>query len=319
MDWKRVIRETMLPLALVCGVSAYLIYHFNPVLKPIGHVCHEIASRGQITLIGVMLFLQYIRISPSDLKLQKWHFAAVLTQLSLCAALVVAVMLCPDGDWKILLESALLCFACPTAAAAGVITERLGGNLAATVTYVVLISAVATLLIPAMVPLIHPSEKFSFLSYVWRLILKIFPLLILPALLAFAIRRFTPGLHKAIYKISHLSFYIWGVSLSLGMVLATRALVLSHASALLICGIGLVTVACCAAQYAAGKAIGARLGEGRSSSITAGQSLGQKNTGLVIWLGYNFMTPISSVGGGLYAIVQNIYNSWEIYRKDSSI
>ena len=44
--------------------------------------------------------------------------------------------------------------------------------------------------------------------------------------------------------------------------------------------------------------------------------MGQKNTGFMIWLGYNYRTPVTSVAGGLYAIWQNLFNSWELYRKE---
>ena len=54
----------------------------------------------------------------------------------------------------------------------------------------------------------------------------------------------------------------------------------------------------------------------RPDIITPGQALGQKNTGFLIWLGYNYMTPVTSVAGGLYAIWQNLFNSWELYRKE---
>ncbi|MBO4670906.1 MAG: hypothetical protein J5640_03590, partial [Bacteroidales bacterium] len=52
----------------------------------------------------------------------------------------------------------------------------------------------------------------------------------------------------------------------------------------------------------------------RADSLTAGQALGQKNNGFLIWLGYNYLTPVTSVAGGLYAIWQNLFNSWELYR-----
>ena len=64
---------------------------------------------------------------------------------------------------------------------------------------------------------------------------------------------------------------------------------------------------CCFLQFFAGRRIG---------SITGGQTLGQKNTGFLIWLGYNYLTPVTSVAGGLYAIWQNLFNSWELYRKE---
>ena len=51
----------------------------------------------------------------------------------------------PDGDLRILAECAMLCLICPTAAAAGVITGKLGGSLSDTVSYVVLINISATL------------------------------------------------------------------------------------------------------------------------------------------------------------------------------
>ena len=53
----------------------------------------------------------------------------------------------------------------------------------------------------------------------------------------------------------------------------------------------------------------------RPDEITAGQALGQKNSGFLIWLGYSYMTPVTSVAGGLYSIWQNIINSLELYEQ----
>lgn len=315
----------MLPAALITGVSLYLIYHFSPALRPVGPFCHAVASRGQTFLISVMLFLQYIRISPKDLRFHRWHVWALLFQVGTFALLTLAEVMLPPGNLRIIVESALLCLICPTASAAGIITERLGGSLPATMGYVVLIYAVTTLLIPGVVPILHPAEDFSFWAGVWRLLAKLFPMLILPGILAWIIRFCWPALHRALYSISHLSFYVWGVSLTLAMVLATRALVLSEPSAVLLGGIVAVSAGSCALQYAVGHWIGSRFPDPgrdtpqdkRSARITSGQALGQKNTGLLIWLGYSFMTPITSIAGGLYAIFQNIWNSWEIYRKEN--
>ena len=52
--------------------------------------------------------------------------------------------------------------------------------------------------------------------------------------------------------------------------------------------------------------------------ITAGQSLGQKNTIFAIWMGYTFMTPETSIVGGLYSIWHNLYNSWQLYKAGKS-
>ena len=56
-----------------------------------------------------------------------------------------------------------------------------------------------------------------------------------------------------------------------------------------------------------------------SREITAGQSLGQKNTIFAIWMAYTFMTPETSIVGGLYSIWHNIYNSWQLYRASKDV
>ena len=300
----------MLPGAIVLGTSLYIIYHFTPALHPHGWWLHPLASEGQRLVIAILLFFQFVKISPHDLSFTRWHWKALAIQAGLFLALAAGVALLQPGSGRILLECAMLCFICPTAAAAGVVTDRLGGNLAATVSYLVLINIAATFLIPLVIPIVNPSARMGFWAYVGHIALKVFPLLILPGLLAWTIRYTTHRLQRTLMRWAPNSFYVWGVGLTLAMVLATRALMLSSLGLWAIGGIVVVSLACCAIQFWAGRRIG------RNDAVTAGQTLGQKNTGFLIWLGYNYMTPVTSVAGGLYAIWQNIYNSWEIYRKE---
>ena len=300
----------MLPGAIVLGTSLYIIYHFTPALHPHGWWLHPLASEGQRLVIAILLFFQFVKISPHDLSFTRWHWKALAIQAGLFLALAAGVALLQPGSGRILLECAMLCFICPTAAAAGVVTDRLGGNLAATVSYLVLINIAATFLIPLVIPIVNPSARMGFWAYVGHIALKVFPLLILPGLLAWTIRYTTHRLQRTLMRWAPNSFYVWGVGLTLAMVLATRALMLSSLGLWAVGGIVVVSLACCAIQFWAGRRIG------RNDAVTAGQTLGQKNTGFLIWLGYNYMTPVTSVAGGLYAIWQNIYNSWEIYRKE---
>lgn len=50
--------------------------------------------------------------------------------------------------------------------------------------------------------------------------------------------------------------------------------------------------------------------------ITAGQSLGQKNTVFGIWMGYTFLDPVTSLAGGFYSIWHNCFNTWQLRRKE---
>ena len=302
----------MLPGAIVLGISLYMVYRVSPWMHPWGHGLHIAASEGQRLVIATLLFFQFVKISPHDLRLSRWHLGALAVQVISFLALALGVALTTPGPLRMVLECAMLCMICPTASAAGVITDRLGGNLAATVTYLVMINAAATLLIPLVIPLVNPSASLGFWAYVGHIALKVFPVLILPGLLAWVVRYTTHRLQRRLMRWASNSFYVWGVGLTLAMVLATRALVLSGLGPWAIGGIVAVSMGCCFLQFF----IGRRLGRKGLESITAGQALGQKNTGFLIWLGYNYMTPVTSVAGGLYAIWQNLFNSWELYRKE---
>ena len=308
----KLIREWMLPAAIVLGISLYLVYHFSPALHAYGKWLHPMASEGQRLIVALLLFFQFVKISPHDLKVTRWHLKALALQVGLFLALAGIIFFLEPGTPRMLLECAMLCFICPTASAAGVITDRLGGSLASTVTYLVIINITGTFLIPLVIPLVNPSAQMGFWSYVGHIALKVFPVLILPGLLAWLIRYTTHRLQRALMRWASNSFYFWGIGLTLAMVLSTRALLLSGMGFWSVAGIVVVSVIACFFQFWAGH----RSDKDRVANLTAGQALGQKNTGFLIWLGYNYMTPVTSVAGGLYAIWQNLYNSWELYQKE---
>ena len=307
---RRFLQTWMLPLAIVGGISAYLLYHFVPALHPAGPLLHGVVSEGQRLVIATLLFFQFVKVSPHDLRWQRWHLLALLFQLT--GFLVFAALArWTAGDAALSLwECAMLCLICPTASAAGVITEKLGGHLAQTVSYLVLINVAATFLIPMVIPMVRPAADLGFWAYVAKIARRVFPVLVLPCLVAWLIRYTTRRLQRLLMRWSRCSFYVWGVGLAFAMILATRALLLSGLPAGTIAGIVGVSLASCALQFFTGR----RLSRQPQTGLTAGQALGQKNTGFLIWLGYSYLTPVTSVAGGLYAIWQNLFNSWELYR-----
>ena len=307
----KILQTWMLPTALVAGVCLYIAYRALPCLHPAGHVLHQVVSEGQRFLVAVLLFCQFVKISPHDLKLCRWHVWALSFQVLTFLGLTALAAFTGPGVGRILLECAMLCIICPAAAASGVITEKLGGSLAGTVTYVTITNVVATFLIPLAVPIVCPSSSLGFWAYVGHIAWKVFPILVLPALVAWVIRYTTHRLQRRLMRWSRYAFYVWGVCLTLAMLLATRALALSGLGLGPVLLVVLVSLAACALQFFLGR----KIGRGYEESITAGQSLGQKNNGFLIWLGYNYMTPVTSVAGGLYAIWQNLFNSWELYQK----
>ena len=307
---KTFLKNWMLPLAMTVGAVIYLILHYVPSFNEEGYM--SVARNLQPVIVSLMLFLQLNTVAPTDLKFHKWHFILIAVQALLFAVFAFIAAGTSSAGGRILLESAMLCFICPTAAAAGVITSKVGGSLPGIMTYTVLSDTLASLLIPLMIPMVHPAADMSFLAAFWAIIKRVFSILVLPCVLAWLIRYLLPGVQRWLAKYVGWAFYVWSVGLVLALSLATGALVTSRIGLLLTLGIAVVSLVCCIFQFWLGRRV-AR-GYGRVESVTAGQALGQKNTGFIIWLGFRYMTPVTSVAGGLYAIWHNLVNSYELYK-----
>ena len=206
----------------------------------------------------------------------------------------------------------MLCFLCPTATAAAVVTAKLGGNVGSLTAYTMLINLMAAVLISAFVPLVNPTGGLSFWLSFWMIIRKVFPLLIGPMLAGLIIRRFSPTLLRWLTSIPDLAFYLWLVSSSLAIAVTTRILVHAEVTWLLCLLILIGSLAACFMQFATGRLVGRRYEE----AVTAGQACGQKNTVLAIWVGYTFLDPLTSVAGGFYTIWHNIFNAWQLYKRN---
>ena len=334
MDIKKTIKDWMLPIAMVTGASIYLLYHIMP--EPVHHAgpfLSGLVSTLQPLLIFSMLFLTFCRIEPKDLKPHRWHWWLLLIQGGLFAGLgflALWVMKSAPGNYHdkvVLIESAMLCLICPTATAAAVVTRKLGGDVAGITTYTVLINLVTAVLVPLIVPMIHPMQGMDFWTAFSVIVAKIFPLLILPCLAAWLVRYLAPRVHQKLLRVPDLAFYLWAVALTLAITVTTKSIVNSSMSVELIVYMSLVSLICCVLQFVAGRFVGSRYKPRRKDAspeaeargkavrtVTAGQSLGQKNTVFAIWMGYTFMTPETAIVGGLYSIWHNLYNSWQLYR-----
>ena len=327
----------MLPIAMLTGASIYLIYYILP--EPVhraGPFLSGAVSVLQPLLIFSMLFLTFCRIEPKDLKPHRWHWWLLLIQGGLFTALgllAVWVMKAFPGayhDRVVLIESAMLCLICPTATAAAVVTRKLGGDVAGITTYTVLINLVTAVLVPLIVPLLHPMAGMNFWTAFSMIVAKIFPLLILPCMAAWLIRYLAPKQHRRLLGYPDLAFYLWAVALTFAITVTTKSIVHSTMSIGLLLMMALISLVCCVFQFAMGRFIGSRYRPRRTvldphsqkteqrgkeiRKVTAGQALGQKNTVFAIWVAYTFMTPETAIIGGFYSIWHNIYNSRQLRR-----
>ena len=297
----------MLVIGMVLGAGAYLIYMQLTPLHVAGPVLEAICRKLQPFLLFLMLFISFSRIEPRQLHPTRWHLKNLLIQvftfLILCFTVVWAMHSTSGAaSWvlrhRILFETAMLCMICPTATACAVVTGKLGGDMAQVVMYTIIINLTVSIVVPLTVPLLYPQAGITFLAAFSRILAKVFPLLILPCLTAWAVRWLMPKVHEWIASRINLSFYLWSVALT---IVGLWTLV----------GIALVSLVCCIFQFWAGRIIGKKHG----SRIEASQAFGQKNTVFGIWMGYTFWNPLVSVAGGFYTIWHNVHNTRQLYKK----
>lgn len=314
MQISKFLKDWTLIIAILSGIAGYFVFVSLP-LPPSAHdFANETVAVAQPMLIFSMLFLTFCKIDLRHLRLRKWHLWLLLIQCGLFSIIGSVLILLPHSGLRVVLEGAMLCLICPTATAGAVITKKLGGNVGNITTYTILINFATALLIPALVPFVHPNPGLSQLTAALLILSKVFPLLLLPLVAAVGLRTLWPRICNRLAQYQELSFYLWAVALALAIAVTTRSIV--HCQVPVSTQLWLVAVSliCCVFQFWAGRHIGAAYGE----KITAGQALGQKNTVLAIWMGYTFFSPITSIVGGFYSIWHNVINSYQLYEHKKS-
>lgn len=300
-----------LPIAMLAGVAGYFLYTSIPALDGTHLIVNRLITILQPLLIFSMLFLTFCKIQPRDLRLKRWQIWLLLLQTGsfILGAYLLSRM--PDTHWRIVLEGGLLCMICPTATAAAVVTRKLGGDAGSLTAYTILINLAVAVAVPAVVPLIHPNAESTFLHSFVSIIGKVFPLLFGPFLLATVLRWLSPKTTEWLSQFRDLAFYLWTVALALAIAVTTKSIVHTTCPAIYQLGIAAASLLACIVQFAFGRKVGRKY----EDPISAAQACGQKNTVFAIWMGYTFMTPITSIAGGFYSIWHNLYNSWQLYQK----
>ena len=307
----RFLKNWTLPVSMISGALAYYICSQLPLTYEVKHDILSVIEVLQPVLLFIMLFVAFCKIKPTDLKPHRWHLWLLLIQCLIFIAACLFLWAYPTSGARVIVEGFMLAIICPTATACAVVTQKLGGDSAATTSYTIIINLVVALLCPLLLPVAHPQPGLTFLPAFMVIINKVFPLLIVPLFLAWFVRYLMPSFHKRIVATKDLAFYMWAVSLAIAIAVTCKALAHSHESMWNVGGIAVVTLVACLFQFSFGKWIGSHYGK----RMEAGQALGQKNTVFIIWLGYTFLSPITAAAGGFYSVWHNLVNSWQLYKK----
>ena len=136
-------------------------------------------------LIFFMLFFTFCKVNPLDLRLHKWHWVVLATQIFLSLATYAGILYLTND--AILAQGLLMCFIMPTATAAPIIAGKLGGSIQNLTSFTLLSNFATALIVPALFPLINyqlPITNYQFFQTFWPAFLlilsRIAPLLLGP-------------------------------------------------------------------------------------------------------------------------------------------
>ena len=290
----------MLPIAMVIGIVFYKqLAIFAPVIP---------------YLLFVMLFITYSRVLLRDIRLTKFHY--ILLSIQYGGSILVYLLFFKFNTT--LAQAAMICVLAPTAASAPIITGILGGNISSIAAYSFISNLSVALLSPLFLATIGDAsvESISFGASVLIIFKKVFPVLLLPFILALSLEKIRPKLHQMICKAQILSFYLWVVALTIVISRVTMFISMQEGTTYVleftIAGVALII---CLLQFWFGRRIGSKY----NRTVSGGQGLGQKNTILAIWLTQTYLNPVASIGPGTYVLWQNIVNSYQLWRKERQI
>ncbi len=305
------LKKWTLPSGLVIGAAVYLLFSHIAPLQPIGNVVGPFLVKLLPVVIFVMLYITFCKIQLGDLRPRAWHFILQAIRIALSGILVFAILHTTDPMAKLVLEGAFVCVICPTAAAAPVITERLGGSIASLTIYTILANVVTSVIIPLFFPMVEKSADITFLTAFVMILRRITFVLIMPLCLALLTRKFLPKVAARIKGTKNLAFYLWGFNLSIIMGLTIRNILSTQVYGTILALLLLLPLVISLLLFSIGKAVGYHYGD----SISAGQALGQKNTVVGIWLTIAFLNPIASIAPCAYVVWQNLINAWQMWYK----
>lgn len=306
------IKQWSLLVSIVVGTVFYIMFSRIEWLVPVGDVAGPVLQDMLPVVLFALLYVTFCKIRVSQMKTERWHLQLQLICVALSALLAGVACLAGSPSEKLVLEGVFVCVACPTAAAAAVVTDKLGGSIASLTVFTIITNFVCALVIPVLFPLVERGTDISFLSAMAAVLRNVTAVLVAPLLLAVASRRLLPRFTAWLAGVKDLAFYMWCFNLAVVTGVTMRNIFHSEVGGTALALLLLLPMPVAVLLFAIGKAVGRPYGE----NISAGQAMGQKNTVVAIWLTITFLNPLAAVAPGAYVIWQNLINAWQIWYKE---
>ena len=263
-------------------------------------------------IIFSILLLNFSAVNVKQLKVKIIDLWLMLFQLVVSIGGYALLSLCGAG--QVLAHGALIAVLCPVAASAPVVAVMLGADRGTMTTYTIVGNLMVAVAAPAYFSLLNVQPDISFWSSFLLILGKVAPTIGLPFFVIWALQAHWTQAAGWLRQRNGLAFYLWAIALlfTLGQTFdylfrqgdATRWSDLAL--------LGLIALAACVLQFAVGRRIGRRYGD----KVSGGQLLGQKNSAMGIWMCNNYLEPMAALTMAFYSVFQNLFNSWQLWRKD---
>lgn len=189
MTLKSFIKDWTLPIAMAVGAGCYFLFHYVGFMAPLKPAVWTVVDILTPALIFAQLFLTFCKVEPALLKVARWHWILLAFQFVASLMMAFVLIFLPLNEiYHEIFEGALVCLICPTATAAAVVTDKLGGSAARITVYTLMSNILAAIFVPAVFPLVEDHAGLGFMHAFMKILGKVFTLLICPFLLAMLLR-----------------------------------------------------------------------------------------------------------------------------------
>ena len=286
-----------MPVAILLGI-----------LLPQAHVL----SPALPFMIGLMMFLSFVgKVPPQQhgytFKIEVKAFLASLVMLAVLWGVVEFFQL----PREVLLGGAIICL-CPPANAAPAMAKVLGGNPVLALKIFLSGNVIACFSIPLIYGYLTGADA-SFTEVAMKIFNSIQPIISIPLAIALGLRAFYPELADKAVRFQKYTLLVWTISVFLILAKASYDIREMGFAELWNSGklsmLALVALSLCIVQFTVGWF------SDKKHPIESSQSMGQKNTTLVIWISSLYAGPVAAIAPTCYVIWQNLVLSWMCGRK----
>ena len=286
-----------MPVAILLGI-----------LLPQAHVL----SPALPFMIGLLMFLSFVgKVPPQQhgytFKIEVKAFLASLVMLAVLWGVVEFFQL----PREVLLGGAIICL-CPPANAAPAMAKVLGGNPVLALKIFLSGNIIACFSIPLIYGFLTGADA-SFAEVAMKIFNSIQPIISIPLAIALGLRAFYPELADKAFRFQKYTLLVWTISVFLILAKASYDIREMGFTELWNSGklsmLALVALILCIVQFTVGWF------SDKKHPIESSQSMGQKNTTLVIWISSLYAGPVAAIAPTCYVIWQNLVLSWMCGRK----